>query len=809
MKFVITWFSWLLLLSVAEAAPDFRPPFDKSDWKKTVSVQVNPWFGLDKPPTHAIKSGPNLPWVRPQHGDAWGEGMTLTKKYGIDVWSLEINEPGGWTGVWRELLDAAERTKCGTRIGMFFGMRSKTPEESIASMKKVFADFREDLKSNPHVARAGGHPVMVIYNPHHFKPEEWGRIFAALDAEFGRMVYLFNYRRFDPQDGAEQFEKRIRAYLPYFDGLSNYGSHGIEAQRIAAAVIPRVMRDYPDKIYEGGIHSTYTCHFQMGGLEVPLSRNWRASVDLFLSGEPDSVMLTNLFDHYENSLVYPCYEREDLLLRYLEWALAKWRGGVFRREKRPELVLTNPCMRQLGWQDLEFEVLGFPVDSDAKEVKIAVEICNAAGKVLKSFPPRTMKLDSFRAESYSVPSMEFAAERGVLPRLTWEWKGKRRIQPPNPMTVISPSMRSYRMYWARSTRNALQVNQGGDWTMDGVGPGGTRISAGGPSWIVSEIDSTSSRDRQGGHSRHGLRRDGLEYMFTTDWSRKLEKQSIVQLPSPGAALHWYEIEMENANGCRYRTLPIWETDGSRSIRVKLPVWTKEGDIRDVAVEDVRVPFWHYPCDRDTGSFLLDVSGHMHNGYVNGGGFGGGHLGYTGYYHYHNGSVKPLKSGQKSIFRSEGNGKGFMRLSGDDYVVVMGGTAFPGACTYEIAVRPSRLGDEMGLFGTHGRQIEVIVLPDGAIRAEHGEASVTSKTRLDVGVWSRVQVVYDLRNLYLYVNGSLEGHVAAPPQREHEWLNHLLIGAGLKTVFEPERMFAGDIKDVRIYGRNLSKEEFLR
>lgn len=811
MRFALMSIACLCAFVETCAAPDHRPPFDKSDWKKTVSVQVNPWFGLDKAPVHA-KGGPNVQWVRPRHGDPWGEGMLLTKKYGIDVWTLEINEPGGWTGVWRELLDAAERTKSGTRIGMFFGMRSKTPEESIRSMTKALGGFREDLKSNPHVARAGGHPVMVIYNPHHYKPEEWGRIFAALDAEFGRMVYLFNYRRFNPQDGAAAFEERIRSYLPYFDGLSNYGSHGIDAQRIAASVIPKVMKDYPGKIYEGGIHSTYTCHFQMGGLEVPLSRDWRASVDLFLSRDPDgpdSVMLTNLFDHYENSLVYPCYEREDLLLRYLEWALSGWRGGVFRKEKTPELVLVNPCMRQLGWHDLDLEVLGFPIDSDVQSVTVTVEICNAGGKVLKRLPSRSFKLDAFRAESFSVPTLEFADERGVLPRLTWEWKGRKRVLPCNPMTILSPSMRSYRMYWARSTRSVLKVEKGREWSMDGVGPGATHPAAVNPALVVSELDTASSKDRCGGHLRHGLRRDGLEYSFTTDWGRKLEQQQLYTLPPAGKALHWYELEIENANGCRYRTLPIWETDGSRTARVSVPVWKPDGSIADVEVEDVRVPFWHYPCDRDSGSYLVDVSGHQHNGYVNGSGFGGGHLGYTGYYHYHNGPVKLMKPDQKSIFRKDEKGRGCIRFTGSDYVVVMGGTAFPGACTYEMAIRPASIGREMGLLGTNGGQINLTILPDGKLLAEHGEARLVSKTILKTNEWCRLAVVYDLKRLELFVDGKHDASVAAPPCREHEWLNHVLIGAKCEKVYDPVRKYEGDMRDVRFYGRNLTPEEFLK
>ena len=45
----------IALAAAVAAAPDFRPPFDKGDYKGTVGVQVNPWFPLDKPAADALE----------------------------------------------------------------------------------------------------------------------------------------------------------------------------------------------------------------------------------------------------------------------------------------------------------------------------------------------------------------------------------------------------------------------------------------------------------------------------------------------------------------------------------------------------------------------------------------------------------------------------------------------------------------------------------------------------------------------------------------------------------------------------------
>ena len=594
-----------LAAAVAANGEDFRPPFDKSDYKGTVAVQVNPWFPLDKPAADAY-GGPNIPWIR-FGNDVWRNGMELCAEYGVNAFVPEINEPSAWTGVWRGLLDAAAKSENkDIKVGMFFGFYSKTADDSIKSMKRILGQFREDLKSNPHVLRAGGPPVMLVYTPYKYSIEEWKRIFDALDAEFGRMVYLANFRSLAMARGgsgatAEHFEGELRKFLQVFDGVSNYGSAGVSSQHMCAEVLKRVMKEFPGKIYEGGIHSTYTCHYHMGGLEVHLSREWRDSVDTYFASDPDSEMLTNLFDHYENSLVYPCYEREDFLLRYFEWANHKWTGRKFRLEKEPEIVLANHNMVQLGWEKLDFEVMAFPVDSDARDLTVALQLCDTSGRVLKEFEPRTMRLDDFRCESYSVPSTDFADERGVVPRVKYVWRGKERFTDYNPMTLISPSLRSYHMYWARSTRNRLRTKGASDWTLGGVGPGGTLVSRGGVQTILScGLDNEPGTTATTGYRYHVVKRDWTDFHRTTDGRLKANVQQLFNLPDPGGALHFYHVEIENAMGRKAQTLPIWHMDGSRAGKVEIPVKKEDGTIANYKVEAVRVPFWHYPCDEDGG-----------------------------------------------------------------------------------------------------------------------------------------------------------------------------------------------------------------
>ena len=87
--------------------------------------------------------------------------------------------------------------------------------------------------------------------------------------------------------------------------------------------------------------------------------------------------------------------------------------------------------------------------------------------------------------------------------------------------------------------------------------------------------------------------------------------------------------------------------------------------------------------------------------------------------------------------------------------------------------------------------------------------VSSETKLALNEWAHVAVVYDLKKLKLYVNGNLEGSAEISPTVGHDWINHLTVGSLCKWIWTPKDKFIGDIRAIRLYGRNLSPNEFLK
>ena len=86
--------------------------------------------------------------------------------------------------------------------------------------------------------------------------------------------------------------------------------------------------------------------------------------------------------------------------------------------------------------------------------------------------------------------------------------------------------------------------------------------------------------------------------------------------------------------------------------------------------------------------------------------------------------------------------------------------------------------------------------------------VVSEARLAPGKWTKIQVTYDLRKLRLYIDGRLQGEVESAPIANHEWETHLIMGAKCSWVWNPKDNFKGDLRNIRIYGRNLAPGEFL-
>lgn len=831
MKFK-TGIAMLIAVSALPAlcAPDYRPAFDKKPYQGTVWTQVNPWWHPSKQRIDD-SGGPNYARRKIRPESEWGDAQKESYSYGRINWQVELNVPySGHAHIFKQMMKQSKEAGLDIKYSIFltYSLKKGSLQPAVRGTIELLNMLKDELKSDPSIFRVNGAPVISVYTPSFLSPEEWGKLIPEVEAKCGKFIWLFNTCRGPgPDADAVKGAAWVRSYLPYFDGVSQYGNYTKTSQRKHYEWLAEIMhKEYPQKIFELSCQNAYSNHFHMGGVQTKLSDKWRTSFDITMEAKPDSIVLTNFFDHYENSLILPCYEREDFLLRYAQKRIADWRGEAFPKEKSPELVLTNYIHILLGQQKLDFEVIGFPIDSRHRKVKLLLDICNTAGEVLYTFPEQELDLSDLSVAEFSVPSEKFYGERGIVPRLRYKWIGRDFQMNYNPMTLISPSIRSYWMFWARSTKNALRCNVvKPDWKINGIRQGGTwQWSDDGIAAVTAFVKPEfGSSPRQGGDTMR-LMRNGMVFYTHREMSglSGIYFTRVLTLPSPADALNWYHLELENQNGYRYQTLPIWVTNNRRPGNVRIPILCVDG-IREFEIEKTRVPYFFYPCRREEGGLLTDLAGYMHNGrFIQGGtAYAGGHLGYTGYYHYHNGAVPPR---EKAIFTRDENGVGMLKFTGKEYFMIMGGTAFPGASTYEISIRPAVIGERMGIIGTANNQINLSLEADGRLKLTRGSEvegaggkparhvfvnTLYSTEKLKAGSWYRIAVVYDLTELKLYINGKLDTALKSPPCRAHDTINHLTVGSLCNWLYTPAVYFKGDVRNIRIYGRNLNEKELLK
>ena len=808
----------LFVLGICQvfAAKDMRPAFDKSGYKGTLWTQVNPWFPVNKARTLNPLGGPNYA-AKVYHGindqydkEAWKEAIKECQKYGMTGWQFELNASApGFAYHLKNILQGAKEIDTGFKLAVFIGHFGGGDFETRKNrLIKQFDILSKEWKNHPNIYRLNGAPVISVYTPFAFKPEEWKNVMDEFEEKHGKCIWLFNFwhKTYDVESKPAQ----IRAYMPYFDGITAYGNWGLTAQTELFKVIGKIMREeFPQKIFEGCVQNAYACHYYHGGVSTRLSEKYRAAWDSMAAAEVDSVVMTNFFDHWENSLILPCYERGDFMLRYAEYQMHKIFGKKFNKSKRPELILINYIDTVPGSRKLEFEIIVLPIDSKHIDMEIGLEIGNAAGKIIKIFPTQKIALNKEYFLRYEIADEEVLGETFLIPRIYGRYIGRPYKSNFNPPTMLDPSIRTSMMFYARSTVSSVKADTD-EWTLNGVAPG-------------SKVDWNATNGMGFFQCNITPETPGVNAVRIMRNNRELyripQKNMIFgrafPLPNPGLAMNFYHLEMETADGKRFQTRPIFVTSNQRSGKAEVKFLVND-KIINANVDKDTVPEFFYPCDVDSGQMLLDISGFEHHGKLNMNGKTGycfGSFGHTDYYHVHDGNaggnINPL-------FRRDKNGRGYLHFDSSQkhFYMISGGTAMPYSSTYEMDFMPILNGSKMFLLGSANNQINLYIDEKGYLcimrgGAVEGEGGIIPKKRQNIvlqskkpvvsGEWQTVKVVYDMHKLYLYLNNELQSSHDVLPLREHETIDHLTVASRCGFLHNPGNFFNGGIKNIRISG----------
>jgi hypothetical protein len=808
-----------------------RAPFDKSAYRGTGWSAANPWF---RPSPFSVDSintygGTDFAWDYFSTDGAlmWKEVAEKYHKYGLTGLQFEIVNKAGFINIFKEAATGFELSGRKFRIMPFLSMHPKTPEKVIDCISGTLDAISQFIKKDSVLFKVDGKPVIAVYSPTWLTADEWKLVFHYVEKKHGRMIWLFNV-------GHGYDVNKARKYLEAFDGVTMYGCWPVSSQKeLFAKLAPVMHKDFPGKIFEVAAHTNYTVHFHYGGFIPKLTEKFRKSLQVAIDAKPDSITVTNWFDIYENSRIMPSYELDDIRLKLVEYYMNIWKGKEIEKTVSPELYLANFTNILLG-QNLQFEIISFPVKGSG-ELQVGLELCNGKGEVVYKSPFKKLDTSKLDTAFYEMPSLNFIKNKALLPRLKYKWRNRIHSSALFPQTNLVTSMRPHLLYWCRGIKHQLIMDGLKPWQIDKKQQGETLLVKPGELSVIRGFGrsvSIASAPNSGGNWIRILRngREIRSFKTLSPWGINLSIP--VQLPDPRYALDWYNIELINyKNGSRYLTPPLWVTSDARKGLVKMPILDindKTNPIRDIQIEAVRVPFFYYPCVKSAGRILLDTSGYSHHGMIGNEKVSAKHLQKTLYRHEHTGFSVNIGSsaniGLTTYPRYQQDTSGvFLEFNGKSYAMLRGGTAFPYASTYELYIKPATAGANEDIIGAPNNQIRITRLADGRIQAvrsgavegeggstpgKKGAVKIISKSKIPAGKWTHIAAVYDLKELSLYINGKLEAKAKSKPARSHEWISSLVIGGHCGFPYNAKPSFKGGIKKVRIYGRNLSPEEFL-
>ncbi len=804
-------FAMIALLTVNAVylnANDQRPAFDKSAYKNTMWTQANPWFppNMDRVfraggPDYAMKRYPA------NAVDMWAEVAKVAKSYGLTGIQMEvmIHVPPD-TGTLKNMLEGFKRAGNDFKLAFMI-----SPWGNAQQFAEFFDLMADELANHPNVYRLGGRPVITLYQDRAINktpPEQWQKWFKPVEDKHGPMIFLIDAAFAEPGS--------VEKILPYVDGITMYGNWSIAMQRdLFKHVVPVMKNKYPDKIFEAAVHATYLSHFSGGGVRPRLLDKYLASWNMTAAAKPDAIVLTNFFDIYENSRVLPSYELEDVLLKTAKARMADFAGQKLPGDNQPDFRLVNFTGILIG-QDAAFDVVGFPVNLVNKNFELTLELLAPNGNVVHTFPKFSLNLEKLAVGRNNLSTLTLAEHYALIPRLSWQQSGGtiRGSMTGMPTNLVS-SMLPHRLFWSRGSQNRLAMKSVAPWSLNGCGTGEmAQYPADGVGVILSNSIQEAPwyhqrTDTAGDHVR--IMRNGLE--LTSFSKRDLNLAMPVHLPDPGGSIDYYHLELENRHGVRFTTQPVYLTANRRPGKVTVPVLTTGNRIASAQIDAARIPFFYYPGNEFTGNLWRDQSGYEHHGHVNAR-WDGGKLATTGYHYEHLGIPGSGDPAGDPSFERDADGSGFRRFKGAGFVAMMGGTAFPYASTWEMELRIPE-ARQQAILSTIQNQLNIAMSSDGYLTVSRSNPSskqsavLKSKAPFPLGAWTKLTVVYDMAKLRFYLNGELQSEAAIPPDRAHEDLNSVYFGARARFphgCLEP--YYQGDLRNLRLYGRNLSMEEWL-
>ncbi len=361
--------------------------------------------------------------------------VAIGQRYGIDGFAF-FPETKGRMGVFDMI--ARIRPKNFYVLPEFLG----TPDIDAKA-----AALQAALKC-PYAARLDGKLLITSYGAEALTPKQWRTILAALRKRCGD-CFLFlpslpqpvrfrpNYDRGLPFSEAEMREvkQQLRAYLDVCDGLYFHYPAAFKDYAHRRKFDDGFYRDLFIPVFKSVLakpkyrskllglsayHSHYNADISLG-LQEDNTRTLRRSFETALAARPEVIILPEWDEQNENTSFRPTVYNGLSTMRILRYYMRRLKGLPLSPldgddPAAPNLIVTYRKVLTVG-EPLEIELLNVPDSTCRGAYAAQVKLLDAAGKLVKTFPPATFAGDQLRDVTLTLPTETAASCRALIPEI--------------------------------------------------------------------------------------------------------------------------------------------------------------------------------------------------------------------------------------------------------------------------------------------------------------------------------------------------------------------------------------------------------
>ena len=370
--------------------------------------------------------------------ESWRRTVSVAREQGLDAFAFFPTNPGCWDLLPRSVMPGGE-----------IPIMGEFHNGDRARGVKHCADVAGRMLAAPNAFRIDGKVVMSCYPAAGWSNAEaidfWPKLKAEVEARYGKdkfafMPYLWLFNSADLNKGKmtvetiENTRRHIREVLRKTDGVFYWltqmvGANHVGHTEVVVPIVKSVLAEpeFKDKFYGIGYWQGHENAYRCGTGDIPSMgfRRLLGALRAIEEAAPDFSVGFEWDEQNENTHFRPTVSNGFTTQRLMRYFSDKVNGRKLKPLPRDEAVTDVPnimvAYRKMveAGEPVSFQVLNVPDGTQGSTPwTVSMVWKNGAGKVVKSFPAKSLSAESCDIEVFTMSSVDLVGEEVLYPELT-------------------------------------------------------------------------------------------------------------------------------------------------------------------------------------------------------------------------------------------------------------------------------------------------------------------------------------------------------------------------------------------------------